>query len=94
MKKVNTSFYNDKIRIKGSYCIRLSVMLIDSVFKICRNYYLQLFLEECKDVVKEVARYIIEDLEFFSYADKPEEEELIGEVCVCKIYTIYHLNNR
>ena len=31
----------------------LSVMLIDSIFKTGKNYYPEVFLEECKYVVKE-----------------------------------------
>ena len=33
--------------------IRLSVILIDSVFRTGKNYYPEVFLEECKYVVKE-----------------------------------------
>ena len=58
MKKVSTSFYNDKIRRKGSDCICLSVMLIEAVFEMSRNYYPQLFLKECKGIFKEIARHI------------------------------------
>ena len=36
----------------GSHCICLSVILIDSVFKMGKNYDLQVFLE-CKCTVKE-----------------------------------------
>ena len=50
--KVNTSFRNNKIPKKGSQFICLSVILIDSVFRTEKNYYLQVFLE-CKYVVKE-----------------------------------------
>ena len=38
----------DGIPKEGSQCICQSVTLIDSVFKISKNYYLQVFLEECK----------------------------------------------
>ena len=38
---------------EGSHCICLSVILIDFVFKIGKNYYPQMFLEECKYIVKE-----------------------------------------
>ena len=37
-----------KVPKEGSYCIFLSVILIDSVFKTDKNYYLQVLLEECK----------------------------------------------
>ena len=35
-----------------SHCICLSLKLIDSVFKIGKNYYLQVLLEECKYITK------------------------------------------
>ena len=38
---------------EGSHCIFLSVVLIDSVFKMGKNYYPRVFLEECKYIVKE-----------------------------------------
>ena len=50
--KLNTTFHNNKIPKEGSQCICLSVMLIDSVFRTGNNYYPQVFLEECKYVVK------------------------------------------
>ena len=50
--KINTNFHNDKIPKEGSQCICLSVILIDSVYKKDKNYYPQVFLEECKYVVK------------------------------------------
>ena len=50
---VNTNFHNDKMPKEGSHCICLSVILIDFVFKIGKNYYPQMFLEECKYIVKE-----------------------------------------
>ena len=38
---------------ENSHCICLSVVMIDSVFKIYKNYYPQEFLEEYKYIVKE-----------------------------------------
>ena len=46
--RINTDFYNNKIPKEGSQCICLSVILIYSVFRTSNNYYLQVFLEECK----------------------------------------------
>ena len=50
--KINTNFHNDKIPKEGSQCICLSVILINSVFRTSKNYYPEMFLEECKYVVK------------------------------------------
>ena len=52
-EKLNTNFHNNEIPKEGSQCICLSVILIDSVYKKDKNYYPQVFLEECKYVVKE-----------------------------------------
>ena len=51
--KINTNFLNDKIQKEGSQCICLLVTLIDSVYRAGKNYCPQVFLEECKNVVKE-----------------------------------------
>ena len=51
--KINTNFHDNKIPKEGSQFICLSVILIDSVFRTGKNYYPQVFLEECKHVIKE-----------------------------------------
>ena len=53
MEKINTNFDHNKIPTKGSQFICFSVILINSVFRIGKNYYPQMFLEECKYVVQE-----------------------------------------
>ena len=50
--KINTNFHNNKIPKEGSQCICLSEILINSVFRTSKNYYPEMFLEECKYVVK------------------------------------------
>ena len=61
--KINTNSDNNKIPKEDSQFICLSVILIDSVFITCKNYYRQVCLEECKYVVKEkkIPKYIIDD---------------------------------
>ena len=51
--KISTNFHWDKIPKEGSEYSCLAVTLIDSVFRIGKNYYFHAFLEECKYVVKE-----------------------------------------
>ena len=51
-RKINKRFQNNKKTKEGSWCIGLSVILIDSVYKKDEKLYPQLFLEECKYVVK------------------------------------------
>ena len=52
------------MRNEGSHCTCLSVILIESVFRMGKNYYSQVFLEECKHIFKEkqVNRHITEEL--------------------------------
>ena len=57
---------------EGPHCICLSVM-IDFAFKIDKNYYPQVFLEECIYIVKEkINRYINDDLKI-SFDESDEE---------------------
>ena len=75
--KINTNFHNNRIPKEGSQCICLSVILINSVFRIGKNYYPQVFLEECKYVVKEkkIPKYLIDDIEIFSDSDEKNSDE-------------------
>ena len=50
--KVNTNYLPDGILIEDSYYMCQSVILIDSVFKIAKNCYPQVFLEKCKYIIK------------------------------------------
>ena len=68
------------MRKEDSHCIYLSVILIDSVFKMGKNYYPQVFLEEGKYIVKErkVQKFIYNDLvispEKFDEKDSDKED--------------------
>ena len=58
------------------------MILIDSVFRTGKNYYPQVFLEECKYVVKEkkrIPKCIIDDTEISSDSDKEKSDEEIFE---------------
>ena len=57
--KINANFHNNKISREGSQFICLSVILIDSIFRISKNYYPQVFWEERKKIPK----YIIDNIE-------------------------------
>ena len=52
----------------GLHSISLSVILIYSAFKMNKMYYPQVFLEECKYIIKKskVSKYIYNDLEISS----------------------------
>ena len=70
-------FHNNKIPREGSQFICLSVILKDSVFRTGKNYYPQVFLEECKYVAKEkkIPKYIIDDMAISSDSDKEDSDE-------------------
>ena len=54
--KINKNVHNNKIPKESSQFIYLLVILIDSVYRKDKNYYPQVFLKECKYVVKEKKR--------------------------------------
>ena len=51
--------------------------MIDSIFRTGKNYYPQVFLEECKYVVKEkkIPKYIIDDIEISSDSDRENSDK-------------------
>ena len=51
--------------------------MIDSAFRTDENYYPQVFLEECKYVVKEkkIPKYIIDNIEISSDSDRGNSDE-------------------
>ena len=63
--RTDTNFDDDGISKDSSHCISLSLILFGSVFKMGKNYYPEVSLEECKYIVKEqqMTRYIPNDLE-------------------------------
>ena len=66
---------------EGFHYIFVSVILIDSVFKIGKNYYPQVFLEEYKYIIKEkeVTGHITKDLEILSDEENCYEENNSNE---------------
>ena len=75
--KTTQIFHNNKISKEGSQFICLSVILIDSVFRMGKNYYPQVFLEECKYVAKEkkMSEYITDNIEISSDSDREDSDE-------------------
>ena len=64
---------------EGSHHICLSVISIDSIFGMGKNYYPQVILEECKRILKEkeVTRHITENLEISSDENISDEKRFI-----------------
>ena len=56
-------------------------MSIDSVYRKDKTYYPQVFLEECKYVLKEkkVAKYITDDIEISHDFDREDSDEKIAD---------------
>ena len=75
--KSKINFHNNKIPREGPQFICLSVILIDSVFRAGKNYLPQVFLEQCKYVVKEkkILKYIIDDIKISSDSDRENSDE-------------------
>ena len=62
---VNTDFQDKKMPKEKAPCNCLSIIIIDSVIKAKKKYYLQMLLEECKYEQKKmkIENYIDDDLE-------------------------------
>ena len=74
--KVYTNFQHNKIPEDNKYCACLSVILLDSIFvNSNKEYYPQIFLEECKYAIKDrkVVNTINKDLELSDSNDESDE---------------------
>ena len=69
-----TDFYDKKTPKVDSNHTCLAVISFDSALKKDDNYYLQVFLKECKYINKKVIRHINDNLSDFSSSDKSDEE--------------------
>ena len=65
--------------VKKVLTISSTIILIESVFRTGINFYPEVFLEDCKYVVKEkkIPKYITDDLEIFSDSDRKNSVEQI-----------------
>ena len=80
-EKINTNFHNNRIPKEGSEFICLSVVLINSILRAGKKYYPQVFLEDCKFVVKEkkMPENITNDIEISSHdSDREDSNEEIS----------------
>ena len=64
-KSIITNFHNKKIPKEKAPCKCLAIIMIDSVIKAIKKYYLQKVLEECKYIQEKIKfeNYINEELE-------------------------------
>ena len=76
--RVNTNFQYNRISKDKEYCTCLSVILLHSIFvNSDKEYYPQIFLEECKYVIKnrKIINTINEDLELSESDDDKSDDE-------------------
>ena len=69
-----TDFYDKIIHKVDSNQISLAVIGLDSAFNKDHNYYLQVFLKECKYIDEKVIRYINDNMTNCSFSDESDEE--------------------
>ena len=69
-----TDLYDEKIPKVDSNHTCLAVISLDSSLKKVDNYYLQVFLKECKYIENKVIKDINDNLSDFSSSDESDEE--------------------
>ena len=69
-----TNFYDKKIPKMYSNHIYLAAISLDSAPKKDENFYLQVFLKECKYIEKKLVWHINDNLIDVSYSDESNEE--------------------
>ena len=92
---IKSNFHNNKIAREGSQFICLSGILINSVFRTGKNYYPQVFLEECKYLVKakKITKYIIDDIEISCDSDREASNEQNSDEENFENANITHIKN-
>ena len=82
---MNTNFQSKKVPKEGASYKCLSLIMLDSVVKVGKRYYPQVFLEECKYVKRKnkMVNYINDDIhitssdeydEFYSESDSDSND--------------------
>ena len=75
--RMNTNFQGKEVpKVDASYKC-LSLIMLDSVVKVGKKYYLQVFLEECKYIKRKnkMFNYINHDLEMPSSDDDDDDDD-------------------
>ena len=67
--KINTKFHGKKIPKQGSYYVCLLIIVLHSVCQINKNYYSQVFQEECKYEEEETQIHLSRHRNFFFNGD-------------------------
>ena len=60
----------------------------DSLFRAGKNYYLQVFLEECKYVIKEkkIHNYITDDMEVSDSDEVNSDKKILEKIQIKKVW--------
>ena len=79
--KVNTNFQGKETAKEDSSCKCLSLIMLNSVAKVGKKYYPQVFLEECKYIKRKnkMFNYINDDLEMTSSDDDDDDDDDDGD---------------
>ena len=78
--KVNTNFQGNRIPKENASYKCLSLIMLDSVFRVSKKYYPQTFLEECKYKIKKkkMENLINDDLDLSSSDNESDNESENG----------------
>ena len=71
---MNTNFQNKKVPKRDSSYKCLSLIMLDSVVRVGKKYYPQVFLEECKYVKRKnkMVNYVNDDIDITSSDENDE----------------------
>ena len=75
--RVNTNFRGKKVPKENASCKCLSLIMLDSVIRVNKNYYPQTLLEECKYVIRKnkMENLINDDLNLSSSDESDNESD-------------------
>ena len=75
--KIKANFLGDEVPKENMHYACITCIIIDSVMKMDKNYYPQVYLEECKYSVKKIqmSRFINAELESDSESDSETESK-------------------
>ena len=75
--RVNTNFQGKKVPKENGSCKCLSLIMLDSVIRVNKNYYPQTLLEECKYVIRKnkMENLINDDLDLSSSDESDNESD-------------------
>ena len=74
--RVNTNFQSKKVPKENASCKCLSLIMLESVIRVNKKYFLQTLLEECKYVIRKnkMENHIDDDLDL-STSDESDNDE-------------------